>query len=135
VTLSHGEIFGRYLYAGAISRNPDALAELFTDDGVFEAPLVPVAHPLLPRRLAGREAIRTGIGAYHEFAADAGTANAEKSRFVLHDTADPDTFIAEIDSVLDQRDGTSTTMSLVWIFRVRGEHIALLRDYFCPMPA
>lgn len=57
VTLTHKEIFERYMYAGAISRDPEAVAAMFTEDGVYEAPLVPDDHRL-PRRLAGRDAIR-----------------------------------------------------------------------------
>jgi hypothetical protein len=60
VAPTHQQIFERYVYAGAIQRDPDALAALFTDDGVFEAPLIPAGHPL-PGRLAGREAIRGGL--------------------------------------------------------------------------
>ena len=41
MTLSHKEIFERYMYAGAISRDPGAVAAMFTEDGVYEAPLVP----------------------------------------------------------------------------------------------
>ena len=33
VTLTHKEIFERYMYAGAISRNPGAVAAMFTEDG------------------------------------------------------------------------------------------------------
>ena len=50
------EIFERYICAGAMTRDPDALAELFTPDGVYEAPLVPEGHAF-PRRLAGRAEI------------------------------------------------------------------------------
>ena len=46
VALTHKEIFERYLYAGAITRNPDAIAAMFTDDGVYDSPLVPDGHPL-----------------------------------------------------------------------------------------
>jgi hypothetical protein len=59
VTLTHREIFERYMYAGAISRDSGAVAAMFTEDGVYEAPLVPDAHRL-PRRLAGRDAVRDG---------------------------------------------------------------------------
>jgi hypothetical protein len=41
MTDSHAHLYGRYLRAGAISRDPDAFAELFTEDGVYEAPLLP----------------------------------------------------------------------------------------------
>ena len=131
---THEEIFERYVYAGALSRDPDAVAAMFTEDGVFEAPLVPDGHPL-PRRLAGRAAIRAGIGAYQRLDAFHGTVNFERSRYVLHDTADPDVFVAEIDTVFDVAGGDQRTMSLVQIFRLRDGQIALLRDYFAVPPA
>ena len=129
VTLTHKEIFERYVYAGAITRNPDAVAEMFTEDGVFEAPLVSGGHPLA-RRLVGRDAIRTGIEAYHRELTFDGTVNFEESTYVLHDTAEPDVFIAEIDTVLNDSAGQRMTMSLVKIFRIRNGQIAMLRDYF-----
>lgn len=129
MTLTHKEIFERYLYAGTITRNPDAVAAMFTEDGILEAPLVPDGHAL-PRRLAGRDAIRTGIEAYHREPAFEGTVNFQESACVLHDTADPDVFIAEIDTVLDGPAGRRVTMSLVQIFRIRDGQIAMLRDYF-----
>ena len=115
MTLTHQQIFERYLYAGAITRDPDAVADLFTEDGVYETPLI-------PHRLAGREAIRAGIGAFQSEPADFGDIDLSQSRYVLHETADPDTFIVEIDTVI----------ALVWIFRVRDGRIAHLRDYFAP---
>jgi ketosteroid isomerase-like protein len=121
------------VYAGPISRDPDATAAMFVEDGVFEAPLVPDGHQL-PRRLVGRDAIRTGISAYHHYPAYQGTVNVEQSGYVLHDTADPDVFIAEIDAVFDEANGQRTPMSQVKIFRVRAGQIVSLRDYFTPPP-
>jgi uncharacterized protein len=128
VAPTHQELFERYVHAGAITRNPDAIAALFTEDGVYEAPLAPAGHPL--RHLTGRAEIRAGTSAYHRQSADLGTINPERSGYVLHDTADPDVFIAEIDVALDQPGGRRTTMSLVQIFRLRDGRIARLRDYF-----
>ena len=54
----------------------------------------------------------------------------ERTAYVLHDTLDPDVFIAEIDVVFDEADGQTMTMSLVYIFRLRDGQIAMLRDYF-----
>ena len=54
MTADPQEIYLRYLQAGAFARDADALAELFTSDGVLEAPLVPPGHQY-PRRLEGRE--------------------------------------------------------------------------------
>ena len=72
------------------------------------------------------------MAAYYQRSANAGqTVDTGKSRYRLHTTADPGVFIAEIDTVLDGPDGT-TTISLVQIFRVRDGKIALLRDYFAP---
>ncbi|MGH3533555.1 MAG: nuclear transport factor 2 family protein [Pseudonocardiaceae bacterium] len=130
------EIFRRYLNAGALMRDADALAELFAADGVFEAPLVPPGH-VFPARLAGREAIRAAMATYYQRSASApgpvaaGTVDPAKSGYVLHHTADPDVFIAEIDAVFYVADQT-VTMSLVQIFRLREGKIALLRDYFAP---
>ncbi|MEV6494095.1 nuclear transport factor 2 family protein [Actinoplanes sp. NPDC051633] len=132
MALTHKEIFERYVYAGAITRNPDAIAAMFTEDGVYEAPLVPDGHPL--HRLVGRAAIRTGTGTYHQRPARHGTVNLERSAYVLHDTPDPDVFIAEIDVALDEAGGRATTMSLVQIFRLRDGQIARLRDYFAEPP-
>jgi ketosteroid isomerase-like protein len=121
VSTSPQQIFERYIYAGAMSRNADALAELFTPDGVYEAPLMPDGR-VFPRRLEGRDAIRAGMAAYYEQSAPAAApADPGQSRFVLHTTPDPDVFIAEIDAM---------GMALVQIFRVRDGKIALLRDYF-----
>ena len=81
------------MHAGAMTRNPDAIAALFTEDGVYDAPLVPDEHPL--HRLVGRDAIRTGTSAYHQRpTTDQGTMNLERTAYVLHDTQDPDVFIA-----------------------------------------
>jgi uncharacterized protein len=121
------------VYAGPIRRDPDAIAAMFTEDGVFEAPLMPDGH-LLPRRMVGRDAIRTGVSAYHRYPAYEGAVNVEQSAYVLHDTADPDVFIAEIDAVFNEADGRPTTISQVKIFRVRDGQITSLRDYFTPPP-
>ena len=133
MALTHKEIFERYMYAGAITRNPDAIAAMFTEDGVLDAPLVPVGHRL--RRLVGRDAIRAGFSAYHEQQAYKGAMNLERSAYVLHDTQDPDLFIAEIDVAFDEANGQPTTMSLVQIFRLRDGQIAMLRDYFAEPPS
>ncbi|GIH03993.1 hypothetical protein Rhe02_20600 [Rhizocola hellebori] len=134
MALTHKEIFERYIYAGAISRNPEAIAAMFTEDGVYEAPLAPDGHPL-HRPLVGRDAIRAGISLYHQQPTYQGTVNLQRTTVVLHDTADPDVFIAEIDVAFDEADGRRTTMSLVQIFRLRDGQIAMLRDYFSELPS
>jgi ketosteroid isomerase-like protein len=121
------EIFQRYVYACAMSRDPEALAALFTEDGVYEAPLASAGDPF-PRRLVGRDAIRAGVAAAYARMPAAGDDPVDPVRtaFTLHTTADPDIFIAEIDTTFR----SETTMSLVQIFRVRDGLISHLRDYF-----
>ena len=133
MALTHKEIFERYVYAGAITRSPDAIAAMFTEDGEYESPLAPDDHPL--RRLVGRDAIRTGTSAYHQQPTYQATMNLERSAYVLHNTADPDVFIAEIDVAFDEAEGRRTTMSLLQIFRLRDGQIAKLRDYFSELPS
>ncbi|MEZ0092265.1 nuclear transport factor 2 family protein [Streptacidiphilus sp. EB129] len=127
------QIFESYLYAGAMTRNADALAENFTADGVLEAPLMP-AGGAFPRRLVGREEIRSAMAAYYEQPVTFDRSpNLEKSGYLLHTTSDPDVFIAEIDTVFDgDKDGDDPAVSLVQIFRIRDGKIARLRDYFAP---
>jgi ketosteroid isomerase-like protein len=130
VTAEPQQIYLRYLRASAFARDAEALAELFTADGVLEAPLVPPGHAY-PRRLEGREQIRAGMAAYYQRAADSvQQVDIGRSGYVVHATADPSVFVVEIDTVLVEPAGT--TISLVQIFRIRDGKIALLRDYFAP---
>ena len=131
------EVYQRYLWA-TLTQNADAVAEMFTVDGVFQATFVP-AGEAFPRYLEGREQIRGGLAEYyHRWAGDqqqaglAGlTVNEEMSRSVVHTTADPDVFVVEIDTAFDSSDGTRI-VSLLKIFRMRDGEIVLLRDYFSP---
>jgi ketosteroid isomerase-like protein len=123
-------IFWAWIWGG-MTRDADAQAALFTADGVLEWPLQPEG-AAFPKRVEGREAIRTALAAYHErTSGDDREVDVARSRYTLHITADPDVFIAEIDTALVVA-GTLTTVSLVQIYRVRDGRIALLRDYFAP---
>lgn len=120
------QLFERYIHAGAMTRNPDALADLFTPDGILESPLTPPDGPY-PHRLEGRAAIRDGMAAWYATAAtDTRTVDFARSSYTLHATADPDVFVVEIDTAF--QDGPA--MALVQIFRLRDGQIAHLRDYF-----
>lgn len=131
MTATPQEIYQRYIWSGAITRDADALAGMFTADGIWEAPLAPAGS--FPRRLEGRDQIRTGMAAYHQRLPETtGRVDISKSRYVLLVTVDPDVFIAEADTILSGPEGTTTTISLVQIFRIRDGKIALLRDYFAP---
>jgi len=131
VAASSQEIYQRYVWATAMARNADAVAEMFTSDGIIEAPLL-AADKIFPQRMQGREEIRRKLAAYYLRSTNPGrTVNPTKSRYVLHQTTDPDVFIVEIDAVFDgPGPDVNTTMSLVQIFRVRDGEIATMRDYF-----
>ena len=124
------ELFERYMRAG-MSKDAGAVAAMFTEEGVIEAPLVPPGGPF-PPRMAGHDEIKAGLAAYYARPADTGLkVLLDQSRYVLHTTEDPAVFIAEIDTAYEKA-GEVTRMSLVQIFRLRDGKIALLRDYFAP---
>ena len=120
-------IFQQYVVAGAMRRDADAVAALFTADGILEAPLVPAGHPF-PHRLEGRDEIRRGLGAYYAGPRPGPAAvDFGRSRLVLHHPG-PDVLIAELDSAFVD----APPVSLVQVFRFRDGLIAHLRDYFHP---
>jgi ketosteroid isomerase-like protein len=125
------EIFERYVCA-TTTRDVVALTEMFATDGVYEAPLVRPGGAF-PNRVEGREKIREFLTELYQRSPETDQkVNLGESRYVLHTTADPDVFIAEVDTAFDGPGETMTTMSLVYIYRVRDGKIALLRDYFAP---
>lgn len=131
MTANPQQIYERYVWATAMTHNAEALADLFTTDGIIEAPLAPSGEAF-PRRLRGRDEIRMGMAAYYERSTTVKrSVNVDQTRYVLHRTSDPDVFIVEIDAAFDGP-GDSATMSLVQIFRTRDGKISLLRDYFAP---
>lgn len=124
------QIFERYIWC-VMTRNADAAAEMFTDDGVVEAPFV-ADDAIYPGKVQGREAIRQFITDFHRRTAGAEPkVNIEQSRYVIHTTSDADVFIAEVDVVIDTDSGPVDRPS-VYIFRLRDGQIAVLRDYFAP---
>ncbi|GGS91050.1 hypothetical protein GCM10010156_56720 [Planobispora rosea] len=131
MTATSLEIYQRYVWLTMV-RDADALAEMFTSDGVLESPLLPAGRAF-PRRMEGREEIRKGLAAYYERppARTDRVLNVDRSRYLVHTTADPDVFVVEIDTAFDTPGG-ATVMSLLKIFRMRDGKIALLRDYFAP---
>ena len=83
--------------------------------------------------MVGRDAIRTGTSAYQQVPAYQGTVNFEQSAYVLHETADPNVFIADDRHRFDKANGQRTTMLLVKIFRVRdGQIVSPSRRFHAP---
>ncbi|PRY37893.1 nuclear transport factor 2 family protein [Umezawaea tangerina] len=121
------EIYERHVIAGMTS-NADAQANLYAEDGVYEAPLEP-EDSTTPHRLEGHDALRAGFAAMHRLVKDdQRKIDVANSRSVLHTTANPDVFIVELDAAFEN----AAPVSLVQIYRVRDGKITLLRDYFAP---
>src|SRR5262245_32813025 len=80
--------------------------------------------------MAGARLAATSVRSIRRpLALDVEPQRREGSAYVLHDSPDPDVFVAEIDVAFDEADGRRTTMSLLQIFRLRDGQIAMLRDY------
>jgi ketosteroid isomerase-like protein len=133
VSASQRAFFERYVY-GVMTSDVDAVAAMFAEDGVYELPLAPLDGDV-PRRIEGRQAIRD-LRARLRDRAPEGTINLAKSRYELHETVDPDVFIAEVDTAFDNAIETGAIeteiFSLLYIFRLRDGKIAALREYFAP---
>lgn len=128
--MTQEEFFQRYVWH-VMRLDSDAMADMYAEDGAYEAPLVP-AGGAFPRRVEGRETIREFFRGLHgRLARLDRTVDVERSRYVVHTTGDPDTFLVEVDTAFKEA-GETVLVSLVYIFRLRDGKIALLRDYFAP---
>jgi ketosteroid isomerase-like protein len=105
-----------------------AFADLFAPDGVMEFPF---SAPPMPRRLEGREAIRTFYGAASRVR---DLFEIEGGDVVIHETANPDVVVAEI-----EHHGTSHVtggpyrVDTVGVIEVRDGEIVSYRDYMDPL--
>jgi ketosteroid isomerase-like protein len=126
MTATPRELFEKYTYYGLI-HDGNGQADLFAADGVLEWPFAPSG---VPRRTEGREAIRDLLLRLHEGTRDDPViVNEGDAKLVMHETADPDVAIVEIDVTVTRAEGVSDR-SLVQIYRVRDGHIVSLRDFF-----
>jgi ketosteroid isomerase-like protein len=103
-------------------------ANLYAVDGVLEWPFAP---PGVPRRVQGREKIRRlllTMGRGHTYT---GAERMGFHSFVVHQTVDPETIIAEL-----RVGGQLTTAGVIYripsiqMFKIRDGEILLCRDYF-----
>ena len=87
----------------------------------------------LPRRVAGREAIRRVLVPLGERARAAGHHLLGLRSMVVHDTADPEVIIAEFEVQGEVRpSGQPYQLSYVQVLRVRDGEIVTFRDYWNP---
>jgi ketosteroid isomerase-like protein len=103
-----------------------AQLQLYTEDCVYEFPFAVDR----PRRIVGRAEIGRVMTPLWEEARSKGVrvTGYEGS---LHETTDPDLLIAEF-SLSIEIGPVRTTLPFVQVIRVRGEHIAAVREYFSP---
>lgn len=108
--------------------DPDALADQYAPDGVFEAPFAP---PGGPRRLEGREAIRA---LYRHAAAAAVRPRFEFRSVAVHETTDPGVIVTEFE-VHARHPETEEPYQFtnLQVIKVRDGKILLLRDYWNPL--
>jgi ketosteroid isomerase-like protein len=103
-------------------------ADLFAPDGVLEYPFAP---PMMPRRLEGRDTIRAYRSNVSRVRA---MFDMEGSSAHIHETADPDVVIVEI-----EHHGTSHVTGkpyriiAVGVIEVRNGQIVSYRDYMDPL--
>jgi ketosteroid isomerase-like protein len=127
-TSTHHELYHRFEHA-RVTGDARAQADMFAPDGVFEAPLSP-GDPF-PRRTEGREAIYQMLTRYHARSAGDVQIRLDRSRRLIHATADPQLFVVEIDLRMQMAD-KEWDKSVVHFYRVHDGQIVLLRDYFLP---
>lgn len=115
------EALGRLLTAAPGS--PEVL-ELVAEDCIGE---FPYAFGAYPRRLEGRHRLAAFFGAtevvFESFAIE---------DLTLHETLDPDTFLAEFSGVGRLRGGGDYANPYVWSFRFSEGRLARFREYYNP---
>jgi ketosteroid isomerase-like protein len=102
-----------------------ALPELYAEDAVVVQPLAAPAS----RRLVGREALRA-----HFAAAEALGLELRIENLVIHETADPEVVIAEVEySGNSPGSGRGVRLPAIFVVRVRDGEIIASRDYSSPL--
>ena len=104
----------------------DGFADLFATDGVLELPFAP---PGMPRRIEGREAIRS-----FSTGASITTMRVEDMcTTAIYETTDPEVLIVELESkAVVTTTGASFQATSVQVFRIHDGEILLFRDYWNP---
>ena len=93
--------------------------ELFAPDGVLELPFAPAP---MPRRVVGREAIRTLLAPHYTAARAAGRRLAGYRNLVVHETRDPEVIVVEFE--VDVATGEATQrLAFIQVYRVAGGQI------------
>ncbi|HEY7488791.1 MAG TPA: nuclear transport factor 2 family protein [Streptosporangiaceae bacterium] len=106
-----------------VARDMDGFADLFAEHGVIE---MPFASDAFPGRLDGRETIRT----FSARARDLPVEIIDLRTRQVHQTADPEVVIIELDTVgRVTATGEGFEVPCIQVFRIRDGKILLFRDY------
>jgi ketosteroid isomerase-like protein len=119
-SISPREVYERFLRSLA-ARDWDDLFELYAEDVVVDVPFAPGK----PVRITGREALRE-----HFAAMERRPVEIRVEDLVIHETADPEVFVAEFDydgRVTDS--GREFHVANIVVARVRDGRIVESRDY------
>jgi uncharacterized protein len=125
-TSMHAHALFKRQMACICSDDRDAQLQLYAEDCVYEFPFANDR----PRRIVGRAEIRRVMMPLWEEARRKGV-RVTGYEGTVHETTDPDLVIAEFSLSVEVRPAR-TTIPFVQFFRVRGEHIAGVREYFSP---
>lgn len=106
----------------------DGQADMFAEEGVWEFPF---ATGNIPKKIEGREKIRTFGKTGMEASKKAGRRIVGYHSVAIHETQDPNTIIAEF-----ELDGEIASQGILYripyiqLLKVENGQIVLLRDYF-----
>jgi ketosteroid isomerase-like protein len=128
VTTTPREVFER-LQRQVLERGGEGFADLMAIDGVVEWPF---AGPGAPRRLEGREAIRSFVSGSRVRVLEL----QELRSVAVHETHDPEVIVAEVEAhgrvVATDR---PVRLSAIMVLRARNGEIVSYRDYTTPRAA
>lgn len=111
-----------------LAKNMDAVADLWAEDGTAEFPFVVEA---MPRRLAGREAVRGYLAGYPEL-----MDVREIPAVTVHHTERPDTIVVEFTANgRTVRTGEPYRLDYIAVITVWDGLITHYRDYWNPLAA
>lgn len=130
MAMTPAELFHR-IYERVRAYETGFVDEFFAEDAVLELPFAP---PPMPKRVAGREAIRALLAPRYDALHAAGQRIREYRNVTIHETRDPEVIIAEFEAHGVPRgaglEPHAEPLPFAIVYRICRERIRLQRDYF-----
>lgn len=121
------EVFDR-LHRFVLDYDAESQAQLFAPEAVWEFPFAPEG---IPRRIEGREAVRSLGKMGMERSKQSGRRLTGYHSVVIHETSDPEVIIVEFELHGEETaTGKAYQIPYIQVLRVREGLIVSLRDYF-----